>query len=255
MLLVTVNGIVIRERQSGDNDKFLDILTDKNGVVEVLAKGVKRLTSKNAAAAQLFAYSKFCLNMKNNRYYVESAEPIKIFYAIREDLEKLALASYFSEIISYAFTPDESGSEDILRLFLNVLHFLSEGKRENALLKSIFELRFMSESGQMPNLIGCVRCCTYLTDRMYFVIGNGTLYCENCFPSESGMDAVPVGAAVVHALRQIALTDMKQIFNFNLTGNSMKILSDISERYLLGHLGRHFKTLDFYKSLINPDIS
>ena len=32
-------------------------------------------------------------------------------------------------------------------------------------------------------------------------------------------------------------------------GDSMKLLSFISENYLSAHLGRHFRTLEFYKSI------
>ena len=77
MQLTTVSGVVIRERQSGDNDKFLDILTETDGVVEVMAKGVKKFTCQFASASQLYAYSKFCLTQRRGRYYIESAETIK----------------------------------------------------------------------------------------------------------------------------------------------------------------------------------
>ncbi|MBP0962204.1 MAG: DNA repair protein RecO [Oscillospiraceae bacterium] len=250
-MLTNVSGLVIRERQSGDNDKFLDILTETNGVVEVMAKGVKKYSCPFAAASQLYAYSKFCLVRKRDRYYIDSAETIKIFYAVREKLEWFSLVSYFSEVISFCQFPDEENSRTVLRLFLNILHFLTEGEREEALLKSIFELRLMSETGHMPAVAGCNVCNTYQTEKMYFGAGSGNLYCEDCFPSVRNSDAVCIGAPVLHAIRHIVLTDFDRLFKFKLTGESMKQLSSISEKYLLAHLGRsRFRTLDFYNSLI-----
>ena len=161
MLLITVNGIVIRERQCGENDKFIDIMTDKCGLIEVLVRGARKITNKNASAAQLYSFSKFCLSKRRDRYYIDSAEPIKNFYAIRQELDKLALASYFAEVISYASMPEENRYDDILRLLLNVFYYLSEGTRETKLLKSIFELRFMTEIGNMPNVLGCAECNIY----------------------------------------------------------------------------------------------
>ena len=61
MELTTVSGLVIRERQSGDNDKFIDILTETDGVVEVMAKGVKKYSCNFCAASQLYAYSMLCV--------------------------------------------------------------------------------------------------------------------------------------------------------------------------------------------------
>lgn len=250
MPMTFVSGIVIRERQSGDNDKFLDILTDKCGLIEVVAKGVRKMTCKFASASQLFAYSKFCLNKRNERYYIDSAEPIKIFYPIREDLARLSLASYFSEVISYAVLPDESRNEEILRLFLNVLHFISEGTRPVGLLKSIFELRFMSDTGHMPGVVGCTDCGNYMTEKMYFRVANGALYCSDCFPAHTGIDAVCITEPVLNAIRHIVLSDMKKLFNFRLSDEGMNVLGYISENYLISHLGRNFRTLDFYKTVI-----
>lgn len=249
MQLTTVSGVVIRERQSGDNDKFLDILTETDGVVEVMAKGVKKFTCQFAAASQLYAYSKFCLTQRRGRYYIDSAETIKIFYPVREDIEKFSLVSYFSEILSFAQFSDKESSRVILRLFLNILYYLSEGTRDTELLKSIFELRFMSETGHMPDVVGCNVCRTYLTEKMYFVIENGKLYCGNCFPLYKGKGGVCISNPVLHAIRHIVLTDFNRLFNFRLTGDSMKLLSQISENYLLTHIGRRFQTLDFYKNI------
>jgi len=86
---------------------------------------------------------------------------------------------------------------------------------------------------------------------MYFDAGRGNLYCENCFPSVRNSDAVCIGPSVLHAIRHIVLTDFDRLFKFKLTGESMKLLSAISEKYLLAHLGRsRFRTLDFYNSLV-----
>lgn len=250
MQMTTVSGVVIRERQAGDNDKFLDILTENHGVVEVMAKGVKKFSCQFAAASQLYAYSKFCLIKRRERYYIDSAQTIKIFYSVREELDKLALVSYFSEIISYAQLAEKENSRDILRLFLNVLHYLSEGTREPELLKSIFELRFMAETGHMPDVVGCSNCKIYSAEKMFFVIRNGALFCENCFSDYGRQDAVCISESVLHAVRHIVLTDFDRLFNFRLSGESMKLLSYLSENYLIMHIGKRFKTLDFYKSVI-----
>ena len=60
-----------------------------------------------------------------------------------------------------------------------------------------------------------------------------------------------INSAVVKALRHIVFADFDRLFNFRLSENSMKKLSEVTEKYLLYHLGREFKTLDFYKSLGN----
>ncbi|MGN0689493.1 MAG: DNA repair protein RecO [Oscillospiraceae bacterium] len=247
-MLITTYGIVIRERSIGENDKFIDVLTKDLGVIELSAKGVKKITSKSFSSAQLFAYSKFCLNKKNDRYYINSAEPVHIFYNLRLDVESFALASYFCEIILHTITSEQSANS-VTRLFLNTLYFLEEGKHPKCLLKSIFELRLVSEIGMMPDILACHSCLCYQTPVMYFKIDKGMIFCENCY-NRAG-DAVEINSSVLHAIRYICLTDFEKLWSFKLSDNAQKSLSQITEKYILSHTERHFKTLDFYKELEN----
>lgn len=247
-MLITTYGIVIRERNVGENDKFIDVLTSDLGVIELSAKGVKKITSKSFSSAQLFAYSKFCLNKKNDRYYINSAEPVRIFYDIRLDVENFALASYFCDIILHTITSEQSANS-VTRLFLNSLHFLEKGNHTRELLKSVFELRLMSDIGMMPDIVACHSCLCYQTPTMYFKIRKGTIFCENCY-NRAG-DAVAINSSVLHAIRYICLTDIEKLWSFKLSEEAQNTLSYITENYLLSHTERHFKTLDFYKELEN----
>ena len=57
--MTTVEGIVLKERSVGEQDKFIDILTGENGVLEVSVKGAKKINGKSGSSAQLLAYSRF----------------------------------------------------------------------------------------------------------------------------------------------------------------------------------------------------
>lgn len=248
--MLTVNGLVIRERASGENDKILSILSDTEGLVEVCAKGVKKANAKNASVSQCFCYAKYCVTEGRNYYILNSAEPIRMFYDIRLDIEKFALASYFCELLLYTCPKGEANYE-VLRLILNTLHFLSKGTRTNEMLKSVFEMRLMSEIGLVPNLIGCCECYRYLAPYMQFDLASGKLYCEVCCPLTDLRNCEQINMPVLHALRLIALSDMAEIFKFKISKLYQTQLSRVTERYVLIQLGRNFKTLDFYKSLIN----
>lgn len=249
-ILTTLKGLVLRERSLGENDKFLDILTDRLGLVEVLAKGVKKANSKNASVAQSFCYAEYCLSDSNGRYYLNSAEPIRTFYSVSQDLERFALASYFSEMMLFVATQERPNNE-ALRLILNSLHFLSNGSRENLLLKSIFELRLVSEIGLIPNLIGCCQCLKYSARQMQFDLKGGRLFCEDCFGNRDLTDVEVVDERLLHSIRYIALTDMEKLFNLLVPKEYLMPLTLITERYAEIQLDRHFQTLDFYKSLLN----
>ncbi len=246
--MLTLRGLVIREYPVGENDKFIHILTKERGVVEVYVRGVRKMISKNAGGAQLFAYSDFSLRQTGNKYYLDSCQIVNLFYKIREDIQCLALADYISEVLSFA-TGHIEQQEDVMRLILNTFHFLANRQRECRLLKMIFEMRFLSEIGMMPDIVCCNRCRAYTSDEMCIDLITTKLYCSECYTGHDDNTQIRMNKSVVHALRHIVFADFDRLFNFRMSDNSMNKLAEITEKYLLTQMGRSFKTLDFYKKL------
>lgn len=246
--MITLRGLVIREYPVGENDKFIHILTREHGVIEVSVRGARKMISKNAGGSQLFAYSDFSMRYAKGRYYLDSCEIVRLFYKIREDLERLALADYISEVVTFVSGHNEQ-KEDTMRLILNIFHYLANGERECRLLKSVFELRFMTEIGLMPDIVCCSKCMAYTCDDMCFDVLSTKLYCTKCFKGSFDGNQMRMTGSVVHALRHIVFAEFDRLFNFRMSEKNMNNLSKITEKYLLTHLGRSFKTLDFYKGL------
>lgn len=250
-MLITVKGLVIAERDVGENDRFIDVLTAEYGAVEICVKGARKITGKNNASTQLFSYGKFCFNKRGDRYYLNSSEQVRSFYDLRLDMKKLSLASYFAEVSRYCVTTGQS-AKDVMSLLLNSLYLLSEGLRSCEFLKSVFEMRFMSEIGMLPQLIGCRDCYKYEADEMYFMIDRSCLLCGEDFYKrgfEENYYHVRLTNTVLHALRFICLTDANRLFNFKIGEQSQRLLNEVTEKYILAHLSRGFKTLDFYHSI------
>lgn len=248
--MLTVEGIVLKERLSGETDKFIDVLTKESGVLEISVKGARKINGKSGSSAQLFAYSRFCLDQRRNIWCLNSAEPIHIFYDLRNSLTKISLASYFAEIMRFCIG-DEKQNGDIMRLMLNSLHFLENGQRSEALLKALFELRLMSEIGYMPDIVACRNCGAYEPDELFFSFSDGGFYCKDCFSSEQNSNFMKVKLPVLSAVRHIVLADFSRLFNFRTSDKTMETLSALAETYALSHLERNFQTLDFYKSLMH----
>lgn len=248
--MLTIKGVVIALSEIKENDRILSVLTHEKGVISVYARGVRKNNGTNMSASQLFAYSEFSLNERKGKYYLEASKPETIFYGIRNDIKKLSLAAYFSEIIKYTVTSEENCGE-ILRLLLNSFYFLSEGKMECKQLKSIFELRLMCDIGYAPNLLGCNECFLFESDFMYFFYDNGSLYCEDHYPSHIGgfTEYIKISKSVLHVMRKICLTEQSEVFSFKVKGDTLNTLSVISEKYLLMKINRNFDTLDYYKGI------
>jgi DNA repair protein RecO (recombination protein O) len=247
--MTTVEGIVLKERSVGEQDKFIDILTGESGVIEVSVKGARKINGKSGSSTQLLAYSRFCIDKRGKYLYLNSAEPIHIFYGLRNSLSKISLASYFAEIMRFCIKP-EAQNGDIMRLLLNTLYYLENGKRDEKQLKSVFELRLMSEIGYMPDIVACRSCGVYEPAELYFCMESGGFYCADCFDNESSDNYMKIKLPVLSALRHIVLADLSRLFNFRVSEEVQQKLSALTEIYALTHLERSFGTLDFYKTIV-----
>ena len=237
-------GLILREVPYKDADMMLTVLTETNGKISAAARGVRRKSSRMSAALQHMAYSEFTFFESSGRYTINEAEPIELFYPVRQDIDKLALASYFAELLEV--TADaETVNPELLRLGLNALYALSNLPVDTRALKAAFELRISMYAGYAPTMGNSCAVCGKSYNDMFFNLNDGAVCCKGC----CGFDALPIDAGALAAINHVNTCDLKRIFSFSLGEESLKKLSAVSEAYLMRHFDRRFSTLSFYKSL------
>ena len=245
---MNTQGIVIREQTLRENDRMISILTKDHGVVRAYVFGAKKLGGRLSSSTQLFAFSDFSLNKKNDFYTVEHATAKDVFFELRSDIEAISLAQYFAQLEEEFASSSESNSE-FLRLMLNSLHIICKKARPLSQVKAVFEMRIMCLAGYMPDILMCSGCGKYEDDTMFFDFSKTTLLCKNC----SDGSGRRIDLALLRALRHICYSEHEKIFNFSLSEESCKNLSSLTQDYLLSKAKRSFKTLDFYNALTRGD--
>ncbi len=244
---IETEGLVIMEKSVGESDRLVTVLTRQEGVLRAFAQRAKKLKSNKLSATQLFSYSRFTIFKGRDKYIIDDAEPIEVFFDLRRDMERLSLAQYFCELAG-ALAPEETEAGDFLRLMLNALHFLCKGNRPNLLIKAILEMRMLSLAGYMPGLICCAGCSCYEADVMYFLPRSGVIYCGDCM-QPSSEPALTLSRGALTGLRHTIYADFEKLFSFSLSPTGLKELSRASEQYVLSTLQRSFNTLDFYHQI------
>ena len=136
---IKTQGIIIREQVIGESDRLITALTQDEGVVRAFARRAKNLKDSKNSATGLLCYSRLNLYKGREKYIVNDAFPIEVFFGLRQDIVRLALAQYFCSLAA-ELVPEGVEAGEYLRLVLNALHFLSEGTRSPELLKPIVEL-------------------------------------------------------------------------------------------------------------------
>lgn len=248
-----ITGIVLKEVKTKESDKIITVLSRELGVINIYVKGAMRLKNKFHSAVSLFAYSEFVVfrPRSSELYQLNEAEVKHVFHQLSENIEYLALAMYMSELVCEVSVPDDMNNE-ILRLFLNMLHVMCSKRWPVDLCKAAFEMRLMCDTGYRPDLVGCKRCAKYEAELFFFDTENGQIVCNSCQkPYDRGFYIAEM--PTVNALRYLAYADLEKMFGFNITGLFKYQLCAICERYVLNHTKGEYKTLDFLKSVMSGE--
>lgn len=260
-MLIEVKGVVVRVVDLSGNDKLLTVFTEEKGLVSAVANGSKSLKSRYLSSAQLFCYASFVLESRKDRYWVREVELIENFFDIRLDIEKTALANYISEVASDTVVPEQPEPQ-LLRLTLNALYAISVGKYPLSHIKAAFEFRAAAILGFQPDLSGCATCGDVSGDMLLDVM-NGGLLCTACH--ETLQRQLPVGAeesfsssrailcvltpAVRRAIDYVCECPIERFLSFRLAEEDVLYFQRAAEEYLLNHLERGFRSLQFYKEV------
>ena len=161
---IVTPGLVLKETRYKESDRIITLLTPGLGVISASAQSSLRLKSKLFSACGLFCYSEFVLLPGRNMYTIREAEVRNVFHGISSTIEGMSLAMYLAEMAA-ALSPTGEEAAKELRLLLNCLYMISEGKTDLHVVKAVFELRTMSECGFLPQLVCCKICEKFTPSR------------------------------------------------------------------------------------------
>ena len=248
-MYLTTPALVIRVTAYNDKDALLTLLTPNHGKLTVKARGLYRKNSPLSASCQLLAYGEFTLFEYRAMYTVNEAHSLELFTALRRDLQKLSLGTYFAQAAEL-FSQEDLPNPELLSLTLNCLYALSKLTVPEIQIKAVFELRGACLAGYAPDLYSCHCCGNSVADR--FDLSEGRLECSGCRDHSSEGIRMPVTPGVLETMRYITACDGKKLFSFSAGTDTLEQLAAITESYLTTQLERGFSTLDFYKSLLIP---
>ena len=244
---ITTDALVLRVVDYKESDQILTLLTQELGKITVSARGVRRKGSAIAAGCQLLCWSQAVLYDYGGRWQVKEAATLRQFRGVRADLERLALACYFAEVIE-TLAVEGLPCPELLSLLLNSLHVLDKlpGK-PLPLVKAAFELKAACLAGYEPMAEDCCRCGAEEPAAPRLQLAEGTLLCAACQTGEEG--ALPLDGPSLAALRHVVYGNPKRLFSFPIPPESLELLARLAQRYLQTQLDRGFRTLEFYNAL------
>lgn len=128
MASVVVLGIILKRKNFGEADRVMTVLTDKLGKISIIARGVRKITSRRAGNVEILNYCRLGL-FKGKGYTLTEAEAIETFPKIKENLTLSSTAFHVIELAD-RLTVEEQPNQGIFDLVLATLKILEKNPRQ-----------------------------------------------------------------------------------------------------------------------------
>ncbi|MCF6276794.1 MAG: DNA repair protein RecO [Candidatus Magasanikbacteria bacterium] len=177
-------AIVLERRDFRENDQLITFYTKDSGKVDVLARGVKKIVSKNSANLEPFCFVDAEILQGKEMRILGSVQSINSFSNLRQDFKKILLAQFTVKMLSELTQENLPDNKVFIFLYswLNFLNELSCVVNYITLLNS-FTLKMSALLGFLPQLNFCVHCprrCYDGGNSWFFHFSGGGVLCENC---------------------------------------------------------------------------
>ncbi len=241
---IKTKGLIIRSHDYGENSRIITIFTEDMGIISATVYGAHSKKKGLGASSRIFTFGDIMLKDSGGKYRAEEISVKEGFFPLSEDIIKLSLAVYFADL-AYAAVGMNNKDEGVLRLLLNTLYAISYNNVDLQAAKTVFEFRLAAEGGYLPVTDRCAACGDGISEDVYFDISRGGTVCSLC----RSPSAVHIPKSSLDTIRYILSADDKRIFSFKPDKTVFDSISKLSENYICEHLGRTFKSLEYYKKI------
>jgi DNA repair protein RecO (recombination protein O) len=238
-------ALILRRSDFGEADRLLVIATP-GGKRRVIAKGVRKTTSRIAGHIELFTHTTLLLAIGRNLDIITQSHGINRWPALHTDLTRLSCAYYITELYD-RFTQEQEENQQLFRLLKATFAALDTTRNADLLLRS-YELKLLANMGYRPHLHQCVVCQDALTrqaDRFSPALG-GVL----C-PRDAAADrhALSMRFQTFKSLRYLQSHSLAEVERLSISTEVRAEAETLLRSYMVRLLERELKSVAFLEAL------
>ncbi len=250
-------AIVLSRHNFREADQIISLYTLEQGKREALARGVKKITSKNSGSLESFSVVEVEIIPGKEIDHIGSVQSIELFKNIRSDFEKMTIAQQAVSIIEQLFSNNEPDAPSFNVIF-SWLQNLNQSSNASPILLDAFMIKLLSRLGFAPGLEICVRCGNTPSPlrrgtegevSFTFDIAAGGLICPECKQKSVASEQLfPLTPVTLQTLRTFITADWKPIFSLILGKKEAGELHKLVYKFAVFHSGKKLKewNLDRY---------
>ncbi|MFA5211411.1 MAG: DNA repair protein RecO [Patescibacteria group bacterium] len=205
-----MKAIVLKRRNFRENDQIISFYTWEKGKIDLLAKGVKKISSKNSAYLEPMSFVDIESVSGKEFEYLTGVQMIDYFPKNRRDLKKslyiLFLLSFLNQQLE-----ERAGDKNIFFLLLSFLNFSEETADFKKFFIDIFIFKILVFFGFEPILNSCVFCSK--EDSLNNFYYGGGLACPQCLETNKilAKNYISIKPKIIKKLKDILVYDFKDL--------------------------------------------
>ena len=238
---VTVEGIILKTAPYKENDSLIHIYTREYGKIGIIARGTRKLTSKNARACQSMMISEMSIALRKGLSSLMKATPIDYLRHIKENLDSEIIGNYILEYF-YRYIEENNPNIDEYDILYQCLQALNLGYSP-LLIYLLFNVFVLDHNGVSIDVDGCVLCGN--PQVLSISLEDGGYLCEEHLGNHKVFSL-----EVLKAFRHIHKIPIQSIDKISIDEKVIKELIPIMDYYIEEYTGINLKTKKFIQQIV-----
>lgn len=241
-MIEKVEGIILNEKSYSETSKILNVLTKEYGLIGMMAKGAKRMSSPLRSGTGRLTYGNFYIIYKKDKLStLTTVDTINYFKHIKADIDAISYASFLTELSLQVYR--HNSNKMIYELLRDSLLKIEEGY-DPMVITNIIELKYLDFLGVMPILDSC-SVCGSKTGIETLSSSLGGYVCNNCLTNKEHK----VDGKVIKLIRMFYYVDISKIEKLEIKNKVKFEINTFLDEYYDCYTGLYLKSKDFIKNL------
>lgn len=235
-----IEGIVISEYSYEEASKIIKIFT-KDGIIDVIAKGAKKLKSPFFSVTSKLSYGIFNISYKDNGLSkLVDADILNDYRNIKKDISRVSYATYITELVTKVFKHENNSN--IFDLYIQCLDKIANGY-DLIIITNILRLKLLDYLGIKPIIDRCA-CCGNTTDIVTISSYYGGLLCKDCRKNEK-----IVSVKSINLIRGLYYVDISRITKIDVSSEVRREIDEFIDDYYDRYSGIYLKSKIFLETI------
>mgnify|MGYP003294179030 CR=1 FL=1 len=235
-----IEGIVVSEYSYEEASKIIKIFT-KDGIIDVIAKGAKKIKSPFFSVTSKLSYGIFNISYKDNGLSkLVDADILNDYRNIKKDISRVSYATYITELVVKVYKHDNNSN--IFDLYIQCLDKISSGY-DALIISDILRLKLLDYLGIKPVIDRCA-CCGNTNDIVTISSYYGGLVCINCLKQDK-----IVSTKTINLIRGLYFVDISRITKIDISSDIRREIDEFIDDYYDRYSGIYLKSKIFLESI------